>query len=643
MPVGSSAIDRISASRMLDNFKEKNKEILFDSMPFTDTSANELMVHEYTMNGLLALKSRISGIEKAYQIKKDLVTEKRQTLEEALMILDNSVKQSEDSIQANKDTIDFKTKYLDELAKKWEILKEKINHSKIILLEYVAHIYSIGNTIYTPKSSVDILQTLLLTEWSTDFLLRDMTYKSLLSEMGQKFLDEYKMDLKDSYVLSTQIESEISSLQTLKNSLAYQMWILISQKEEREKLIEMTKWQEKLFDSYILAGKNAEIAIDDAWQNAKWKYQDTLDATLKKYGCWDERITEEGAKKCHQARFYFMNEKKLQDTSFPDGTVNILKWPIASREMSTYYRDTGYYNAFGSQHDAIDIKTDQWSSVYSSAPWYVYYTLLPTSGGYSYLAIKHRDGFVTVYGHLSEILVSEWQFVESGEIIAKSWGLPWTPGAGPMTTGPHLHFEVWKDKESVDPLRYMSIAQIDYAYLPARYEEKFITDIVEKSGNSKDASKYEKKFSIQGDTEKRRQEYLLSTYATPDFQDWNLWIDSALSENIDPSFLMCVWLAETTLGNHLKTSYNIWNIGNTDSGGTYSFESPTEWVVWMAKTFNNRFLKKYDKLSELSRWWNEDGSIYASSGGNWHNNIMKCLSALKWRFVEDDYLFRIAR
>lgn len=61
----------------------------------------------------------------------------------------------------------------------------------------------------------------------------------------------------------------------------------------------------------------------------------------------------------------------------------------------------------------------------------------------------------------------------------------------------------------------------------------------------------------------------------------------------------------------------------------------------MGKTFNNRFLSKYMKLSELSRWGNDEGSIYASSNANWHNNIIKCVSALKGRFVEDGYKFRI--
>ena len=145
-----------------------------------------------------------------------------------------------------------------------------------------------------------------------------------------------------------------------------------------------------------------------------------------------------------------------------------------------------------------------------------------------------------------------------------------------MTSGAHLHYEVWKNKEVVDPLRYMNISGIDYGSMPTRYQDKFISDFVEISGADADTSEYERKFIIRGEDEKERQKFLLNTYATPDFRSWDMWVDTALEAGIDPSFMMCIGLAETTLGNRLKTAYNIGNIGNTDSGSTYSFTSPQE-------------------------------------------------------------------
>lgn len=181
-----------------------------------------------------------------------------------------------------------------------------------------------------------------------------------------------------------------------------------------------------------------------------------------------------------------------------------------------------------------------------------------------------------MYGHLSEVKIKPYQFVRQGEVIALSGGAPGTLGAGPATTGAHLHFEVWKNKEAVDPLRFIPVNDIDYKTLPAMYQTKFISDLTEKTGSGADISEYKIRFTLKGDTEEERQKYMLKTYAAPAFQDWEMWTDTAISANIDPSFLMCIGLSETTLGNHLKTPNNVGNVGNTDSGATVTFATPQE-------------------------------------------------------------------
>lgn len=188
----------------------------------------------------------------------------------------------------------------------------------------------------------------------------------------------------------------------------------------------------------------------------------------------------------------------------------------------------------------------QSSEVRSPMPGYVYFVNSPTKNGYGYFAIKHPNGFVTVYGHVSEIKVEKHDFVEAGQLIALSGGAPGTPGAGVMSSGPHLHFEVWENRETVDPLRYLDLTYLRFESLTNKYKYKFIEDLKLRYGYMANTTKYDS-FVLRGSTEIERQKYLLERYAYGTFDDWNAWTEEAVSAKLDPSFLMCIGLAETGL------------------------------------------------------------------------------------------------
>lgn len=636
-----AAIDTSQSGRILDDFKERQKDILFDTNSFGGTGANDIIEQEYVMNWLDALKTRLQAIENVYHEKKSATTAVRASLEEAIKALDTSITNTEQSILDTTTMISQKQIKIQELQANSLSIKIRIKQHRKVILEYLANLYTQGNLVLDDSGWVDIIKGMVLTEDDTDFALSDLTYKTLVMQMGQKFVNDYRDLVRELYLVWVQVQSEEQNLKDVKLKLETQKKNIEAQKGERQRLLEITKWQEALYIQYIASQQQAQAQIQKSWQDAADKYKDSFDELLKKYNCPTTSEDSPLSADCIRIRQFFANEKELAKSALREWTPNILDWPVPSRKITTFFHDPEYYRWLGSQHEAIDIGTDQGTNIVAPADGYVYYTLEPTSGWYSYMAVKHRDGYVTVYGHLSEIVAKRLQFVRKGEVIAKSGWAVGTPGAGPMTSGPHLHFEVWKDQEPVDPLRYLPMADIDYKSLPGIYQDKFIADIVEKSGNQADAAKYQKRFVIKGDTESERQKYLLKMYATKDFQNWDLWVDSALSAKVDPSFLMCIGLAESTLGNHLKTPYNVGNVWNTDDGGTYAFNSPREGIEWMTSTLNNKFLWGYTRVSELSRWWNSNWPIYASSISGWHSNIIRCMSALKWRFVEDGYEFRI--
>jgi murein DD-endopeptidase MepM/ murein hydrolase activator NlpD len=62
-----------------------------------------------------------------------------------------------------------------------------------------------------------------------------------------------------------------------------------------------------------------------------------------------------------------------------------------------------------------------------------------------YVLIQHPQGYQSMYGHLSRILVARNDAVRAGQVIALS-------GNTGHSTAPHLHFEIRRGGQSLDPL-----------------------------------------------------------------------------------------------------------------------------------------------------------------------------------------------
>jgi len=99
-------------------------------------------------------------------------------------------------------------------------------------------------------------------------------------------------------------------------------------------------------------------------------------------------------------------------------------------------------------HLAIDIAAQEGEAIKSVAPGTVVFTDWTPDTGFVAI-IQHARGMISVYKHALTVYKKMGDVVKKGEVIAA------VGNTGELTTGPHLHFELWIDGSPVDPQQYI--------------------------------------------------------------------------------------------------------------------------------------------------------------------------------------------
>ena len=105
---------------------------------------------------------------------------------------------------------------------------------------------------------------------------------------------------------------------------------------------------------------------------------------------------------------------------------------------------TGNYT----MHNGVDLAAYQGTAIYATKSGYVTTATYNYAYG-NYVTINHLDGFSSLYGHMTYFTVSEGQYVSQGEIIGYV-------GSTGYSTGPHLHFTIYYNGDTVNPMNYIS-------------------------------------------------------------------------------------------------------------------------------------------------------------------------------------------
>jgi murein DD-endopeptidase MepM/ murein hydrolase activator NlpD len=99
-------------------------------------------------------------------------------------------------------------------------------------------------------------------------------------------------------------------------------------------------------------------------------------------------------------------------------------------------------------HSGIDITAPKGSKVLATADGVVEFAGWYGDYGKTVI-IRHPSGYLTLYGHLSQIDVKEGQRVKAGDVVGRV-------GSTGRSTGTHLHYEVIKDNKPIDPSKFLA-------------------------------------------------------------------------------------------------------------------------------------------------------------------------------------------
>ncbi len=121
-----------------------------------------------------------------------------------------------------------------------------------------------------------------------------------------------------------------------------------------------------------------------------------------------------------------------------------LKWPVDHVKLNRGYRPDSDPN-----HHGVDLGGRRGEPIFAAHDGVVIYAGNEFRGYGNMVLVEYSNEWATLYAHLDKILIKTGQVVKAGAAIG-------TMGQTGAATGVHLHFELLRDRQPVDPLHHLS-------------------------------------------------------------------------------------------------------------------------------------------------------------------------------------------
>lgn len=316
-----------------------------------------------------------------------------------------------DKIDTNKKQIKEVQQEIEEVNEEYNTALEKQQEQYEGMKAHIKYMYENSDSNY--------LVYLMESRSLADFLSRE-EYVQKVTDYDKVLLTRYQQVLDEVTVAQQRAEEKKKQVTAAKNSLKYEKQKLDQLSDEKTRQIEVYQG---------IVKENQQNVADYAAQIAAQEKE-------------IEDILQQG-------RSNIAQQEQAGESVQVMPTTGEYAWPlpVAGRITSTFgYRKAPTAGA-SSYHKGVDIAVNTGTNVLACKEGKVVLARYSASAG-NYVAIYHGGGIYSYYMHCSQLKTSVGKRVQKGQVIARS-------GSTGISTGPHLHFAMFKSGNYVNPMYYV--------------------------------------------------------------------------------------------------------------------------------------------------------------------------------------------
>lgn len=356
-------------------------------------------------------QQKLKEEKKALEKKLDNIQDFTDDVSKYVSTLDMQMTNLLDNIDANKEDIEDIKQEIQSVNEEYDNALSRQQEQYDGMKAHIKYMYENSDSNY--------LVYLMKSRTLAEFLSRE-EYVEKVTNYDKVLLNKYQQVLDEVTIARQKAEEKQREVNATKNSLKYE-------KEKLEQLSDEKTRQIKIYQG--LVADNRQNVASYAAQIADQEKE-------------VEAILREGRDKISQS-------EKSGDTVQIMPTNGEYAWPlpVSGRITSTFgYRKAPTAGA-SSYHKGVDIAVNTGTNVLACKEGKVVTAAYSSSAG-NYVAIYHGGGIYSYYMHCSQLKTSVGKHVEKGQVIARS-------GSTGISTGPHLHFAMYKSGNYVNPMYYV--------------------------------------------------------------------------------------------------------------------------------------------------------------------------------------------